>query len=131
MSLKHTSLRSATDRRNDMKPLKIACTMASLAYFTTGRSIVLVDETDFTDVAAVVLTDMDLKWVESVTDTRFGIPLFLLMRNSRELNDEIEDKISCTFDCSRASKKEISQEIEVFAGEYQDKVLPPFFKTLC
>lgn len=114
-----------------MKPLKIACTMASLAYFTTGRSIVLVDETDFTDVAAVVLTDMDLKWVESVTDTRFGIPLFLLMRNSRELNDEIEDKISCTFDCSRASKKEISQEIEVFAGEYQDKVLPPFFKTLC
>ena len=114
-----------------MKPLKIACTMASLAYFTTGRSIVLVDETDFTDVAAVVLTDMDLKWVDSVTETRFGIPLFLLMRSSRVLDDEIEDKISCTFDCSRASKKEISQEIEVFAGEYQDKVLPPFFKTLC
>ncbi|QOX62061.1 ornithine decarboxylase [Anoxybacterium hadale] len=114
-----------------MKPLKIACTMASLAYFTTGRSIVLVDETDFTDVAAVVLTDMDLKWVDSVTETRFGIPLFLLMRSSRELDDEIEEKISCTFDCSRASKKEISQEIEVFAGEYQDKVLPPFFKTLC
>lgn len=114
-----------------MKPLKIACTMASLAYFTTGRSIVLVDETDFTDVAAVVLTDMDLKWVDSVTETRFGIPLFLLMRSSRELDDEIEEKISCTFDCSRESKKEISQEIEVFAGEYQDKVLPPFFKTLC
>jgi ornithine decarboxylase len=46
-----------------MKPLKIACIMAPMAYFSTG-SITLLDETDFTDVAAVVLTDLDTKRVQ-------------------------------------------------------------------
>ena len=114
-----------------MKPLKIACTMASMAYFTTGRSIVLVDETDFTDVAAVVLTDLDTNWVDAACETKFGIPLFIILRNKKEIEEEIAAKALMIFDCDHLDKKEISEEIEAHANEYQDKVLPPFFKTLC
>jgi Arginine/lysine/ornithine decarboxylases len=114
-----------------MKPLKIACTMASLAYFTTGRSIVLVNETDFTDVAGVVLTDLDTKWIDTVCDTKFGIPLFIILRDRKDLEHEITRKADRVFDCDHLNKKEISEEIEAYAIEYQEKVLPPFFKTLC
>ena len=114
-----------------MKPLKIACTMASMAYFSTGRSIVLVDETDFTDVAAVVLTDLDTKWMDVVYDNKFGIPVFIILRNRKDIDPEIAQKAKLVFDCDHLDKQEISEDIEEFANIYQDKVLPPFFKTLC
>ena len=114
-----------------MKPLKIACTMASMAYFSTGRSIVLVDETDFTDVAAVVLTDLDTKWIDAVHETRFGIPVFIILRNRKDIDPEISGKVNMVFDCDHLNKNLISEDIEEFANEYQDLLLPPFFKTLC
>ncbi len=113
-----------------MKPLKIACTMASMAYFSTGRSIVLIDETDFTDVAAVVLTDLDTKWIDTVHDTKFGIPLFIILRNRKEIDPGIAERVNMVFDCDNLDKNLISEDIEELANEYQDKILPPFFKML-
>ena len=42
-----------------MEHLKIACTEESKMFFTTKRKIVLVENTDYIDAAAVVLTDKD------------------------------------------------------------------------
>ena len=113
-----------------MKSLKVACTMTSMAYISTGRDIVLIEETDFTDVAAVILTDLDTKWIDKVADTKFGIPVFVVMRNGKTMDEKFAEKVYCVLDGTHPDTKNNSHQIEIAADEYQDKVLPPFFKTL-
>ena len=61
-----------------MKSLKIAYTIESKAYFSTKRSLVLAEDTDYTDVAAVVLTDADTKFIHDIYNfsTSFSISIF-------------------------------------------------------
>ena len=49
-----------------MKPLKIAYTAASKDYFSTYRDLVSASDTDFTDIAAVVLTDAETEIINIV-----------------------------------------------------------------
>ena len=92
-----------------MKQLKIACTAKSRAYFFTDRDLVPVTDTDFTDVAAVVLTEAENNLSELVEETKFDIPLFIADADP-QLN--------------------LTQAVENAASEYEDGLLPPFFKTL-
>ena len=66
-----------------MKQLKIACTTETKEYFSTNRSLVLAEETDYTEVAAVVLTDSDTKLIDDVNNTKFGIPVFVIPQNTK------------------------------------------------
>ncbi len=113
-----------------MKPLKIACTMATMTYFTTGRNISLLDETDFTDVAAVVMTDLETEWIDIVNKTEFGIPIFVIMRDGRLLEPALKAKVYRALTGTNAKIKTNSHAIEVSARNYQDRVLPPFFQAL-
>jgi ornithine decarboxylase len=92
-----------------MKQLKIACTAKSRAYFFTDRDLVPVTETDFTDVAAVVLTETEQNYAALVEETKFDIPLFIADADP-QLN--------------------LTQAVEEAASEYEEGLLPPFFKTL-
>ncbi len=113
-----------------MKPLKIACTMATMTHFTTGRNISLLDETDFTDVAAVVMTDLETEWIDTVVNTQFGIPIFVIMRDGRVLDPSLESKVYRALEGTKAKVKRNSHAVEIAAGNYQDRVLPPFFHAL-
>jgi ornithine decarboxylase len=113
-----------------MKPLKIACTMTSKVYMSSGRETVLIGETDFTDVAVVVLSDLDTKWIDKAYDTKFGVPIFVVMRDGKKLDEKLAKKVNFILDGDLDNIVKNSQEIEFAAAEYQDKVLPPFFKTL-
>ena len=93
-----------------MKQLKIACTAKSRAYFFTDRDLVPVTETDFTDVAAVVLTETEAALCQLVEETKFDIPLFIADRDP-QLN--------------------LTQAVEEAASQYEEALLPPFFKQLC
>ena len=61
-----------------MKPLKVAYTTESKEYFLTYRSLVLAEDTDFTDVAAVVLTDSSTQLINDIYETGFGVPIFVV-----------------------------------------------------
>lgn len=113
-----------------MKPLKIACTMATMSYFSTGRNISLLDETDFTDVAAVVMTDLETEWVDAVAKTKFGIPIFVIIRDGRVLDPKLKGKVYRALEGTNAKIKRNSHAVEVAASQYQDRVLPPFFHAL-
>lgn len=114
-----------------MKPLKIACTMTAMAYFLSQREAVLMEETDFTDVSAVVLTDLDSKWIDPVCNTKFDIPIFFIKRyQNSNLAPEHLPKIYQLLDGSQENLKMNSFDIEKGASEYQQRVLPPFFESL-
>lgn len=76
-----------------MKHLKIACTAESKEYFSTNRGLVLAENTDYTDVAAVVVTDSDADLINDVHNTKFGIPIFVVLKSSNTLDSELSKKV--------------------------------------
>lgn len=107
-----------------MKSLKIAASHDVLATLSTHREVVALDGTDFTDVAAVVL---------SVADSRSGI-LALLKRTGFNLPvflaSATQPAEQAAFSGVITGKAQDYLELETAATEYEDGLLPPFFDTL-
>ena len=62
-----------------MPNLKIAYSPKVEQYFSTYRELVEITKTDFTDVAAIVLTAGDVgEYLERIQATNFGIPVFVV-----------------------------------------------------
>lgn len=113
-----------------MESLKIACSSAAEKYFSTSRSVVCVDSTDFTEVAAVVLTDKEVSFVEIVSETKFGIPVFVVLTEGGELAPDLMGKVAHVVDGKAGDIEYNSRKIEEVAAHYEENVLPPFFHTL-
>ncbi|ELY4574372.1 ornithine decarboxylase [Cronobacter turicensis] len=107
-----------------MKSLKIAASHAVAPLLSTSRDVVGLDGTDFTDVAAVVL---------SVTDTRSGIlallkrtgfnlPVFVYLQNGESCDAPVNGTLTGTSQGFLA--------LETAALAYEENLLPPFFDTL-
>lgn len=113
-----------------MRRLRIAYTAESKEYFSTDRNLVLAENTDYTDVAAVVLTDSDTDLIDKVYDTKFGIPVFVVLRDSEKLPGDLVKKVYRVIDVHVFDLNLNSREIETAACQYEENVLPPFFKAL-
>ena len=102
-----------------MPNLKIAYSPKVEQYFSTNRELVEIDKTDFTDVAAIVLTSWDVgEYLERIQATNFGIPVFVVQTEEEQVDPKFYDI------------KLYSRQIETAAKFYEDKMLPPFFKML-
>lgn len=113
-----------------MKHLKIACTEEAKEYFSTDRSLILAENTDYTDVAVAVFTDSDIDLINDAHNTKFGVPIFVILKGEGKLNSELLKKIYHVIDGNKFDEKLYSREIETAARQYEEKILPPFFKTL-
>lgn len=113
-----------------MKHLKIAYTAESKKYFSTNRNQVLAEHTDYTDVAAVVATDLDVNIINDVYNTKFGIPVFVVLKNADKLHSELAKKVYRVIDASDLDTNLYTREIETAASQYEENILPPFFKAL-
>lgn len=113
-----------------MRTLKIACSQATQNYFSTEREVVLAENTDFTDVGAVVITENDNTILKAVTDTKFGVPVFIVTENRENLSKEIAEVASHIIDTNKYDLERNSHEIESAVTDYEDRMLPPFFKDL-
>ncbi|ELQ6168978.1 ornithine decarboxylase [Cronobacter dublinensis] len=107
-----------------MKSLKIAASHAVASLLSTSRDVVTLDSTDFTDVAAVVL---------SVPDTRSGI-LALLARTGFNLPVFVylQEGETCALPVSGTltGSAQGFLALETAALAYEENLLPPFFDTL-
>ncbi|EPR9024839.1 ornithine decarboxylase [Cronobacter dublinensis] len=107
-----------------MKSLKIAVSHAVVSLLSTSREVVTLDSTDFTDVAAVVL---------SVPDTRSGI-LALLARTGFHLPVFVylQEGETCALPVSGTLTGSAQEflALETAALAYEENLLPPFFDTL-
>ncbi|GAA0125441.1 ornithine decarboxylase SpeF [Clostridium sp. CTA-19] len=113
-----------------MKKLKIAYTEEARNYFETARELVLAEQTDFTDVAAVVLTDSDIELINTAYDTKFGTPIFVVLKNKDKLSSELAEKVYRVIDGNAFDAQLYTRVIESAAAQYEEKILPPFFKAL-
>ena len=114
-----------------MPNLKIAYSPKVEQYFSTNRELVEIDKTDFTDVAAIVLTSGDAgEYLERIQATNFGIPVFVVQTEEEQVDPKFYDAIYHIQDLNGYDIKLYSRQIETAAKFYEDKMLPPFFKML-
>ncbi|WP_105579781.1 ornithine decarboxylase [Cronobacter sakazakii] len=107
-----------------MKSLKIAASHAVAPLLSTSRDVVGLDSTDFTDVAAVVLSVADTRSgiLALLKRTGFNLPVFVYLQSGESCDALVSGTLTGT-----------SQEflaLETAALAYEENLLPPFFDTL-
>ena len=110
--------------------LKIACTPAAAKYFTTKRKTVNPGLSDFTDVAAAVLTSEDTQVIRRIDASCFKIPVFLIKTGDEAFDDDEIGSVYRIMDTDHFDKKLYSRQIEAAAAQYETNLLPPFFGAL-
>ena len=107
-----------------MKSLKIAVSHELVSALSTHREKVTLDNTDFTDVAAVVMTLAESRSgiLALLKRTGFQIPVFIFSQEPDAAPDGVTGVIS--------GKAQEFLELEAAACGYEENLLPPFFDTL-
>lgn len=107
-----------------MKSLKIAVSRELVATVSTHREKVTLDNTDFTDVAAVVMTVAESRSgiLALLKRTGFQLPVFMFSQEQSDVPDGVTGVIS--------GKAQEFLELETAACQYEENLLPPFFDTL-
>ncbi|PWC14880.1 ornithine decarboxylase [Brenneria roseae subsp. americana] len=113
-----------------MKQLKIAANVAVARRLITTREIVALSQTDFTDVAAVVVSVEEARSgiLSILHHTGFTIPAFVVRENDADSLAEMLPTGSEWLLLDAAG--EHADVLEHAAQGYQDALLPPFFDTL-
>lgn len=115
-----------------MKRLKIAYSDKALEIFGAipSRETVNVNDTDFTDVGAVVITDTDTDVLKKEMIFAFTIPVLLIRTKEGPVADDVISRVYRVIDLNETDHDFYSRQIESAASHYEEKVLPPFFKDL-
>ncbi len=114
-----------------MLHLKIAYSPSIQQYFHTNRKLVLINETDFTDIGGIVLHKDDVaKYIDIIQKTEFNIPVFVALLEGDILSSEFFDKVYHVQDLNNFDINLYSRQIETAVRQYEERVLPPFFKML-
>lgn len=104
--------------------MKIAVSRELASALSTHREVVTLDNTDFTDVAAVVITVADSHSGILALLKRTGFNLPVLMFSSQPV------ETPAGVDAVIAGKAQEWLELEAAACRYEENLLPPFFDTL-
>lgn len=115
-----------------MKTLKIAAHRSTLDCFETSREIIALHQTDFTDVAAAVLSveDVQCGMISHLTEIGLNIPLFVAVSYGEELNTDVLPALQGVFELGSSNTHFYGKQLEAAAVKYESELLPPFFDTL-
>ena len=117
-----------------MNHLHIAFSHDALQDFEDSmtRFAVTLDETDFSDVAAIVITDADHEEVLSnPLIEALRIPVFLVKKDANStIKPEFVGKITRVIDANEVNYELYVKQIEAAAKKYEEDKLPPFFRAL-
>ncbi|MGE9553738.1 ornithine decarboxylase SpeF [Erwinia amylovora] len=115
-----------------MNRLKIASNNSALSCFESSREIVDVHHSDFTDIAAVVLSVEDLNQglATEIDALGFNIPVFAAVSSEEELDSDILPGLQGVFELCGKNTHFYGRQLEAAAVKYETELLPPFFNTL-
>lgn len=107
-----------------MKSMNIAASSDLVSRLSSHRRVVALGDTDFTDVAAVVITAADSRSgiLALLKRTGFHLPVFLYSEHAVELPAGVTAVIN--------GNEQQWLELESAACQYEENLLPPFYDTL-
>ncbi|CNE82174.1 ornithine decarboxylase [Yersinia nurmii] len=115
-----------------MTQLKIAASANLVSYLATPREVVCLNETDFTDVAVILvsLEDANSGILAELHKQGFGIPTFIAVGGDQQVSVDYLPLIKGVMALGENNKAFYLAQLEASAAEYEKNLLPPFFSTL-
>ena len=94
------------------------------------RTCIPIDETDFTNIGAVVVSTSEMNVLDNERILSFGIPVIVMVvDSSHDISFDME-RIAAVIDVTSNSINGYKKEIEQIVSSYEALILPPFFKAL-
>ena len=115
-----------------VKHLKIAFTDGVKPWISSieERICIPIDETDFTNIGAVVVSASEMNVLDNERIRSFGIPVIVMVvDSSHDISFDME-RIAAVIDVTSNSINDYKEEIEQIVASYEALILPPFFKAL-
>ncbi|MDO4642008.1 MAG: ornithine decarboxylase [Neisseria sp.] len=114
-----------------MKYLKIAVSPSVQAGFITDYETVDLQQTDFTNVGAVVVSaEQAVETIARVRNTGFNIPIFIGLQPDEQIPDGVLSELSGVLQLGFGSRHYYGKQVEAAADGYAETLAPPFFKVL-
>ena len=119
-----------------VKHLKIAFTDCVKTWITSieERICVPINETDFTDIGAVVVSASEMNVLDNEQIRSFGIPVIVMVLDASHdgFSDASFDmeRIAAVIDVTSNSIDDYKGAIEELVAGYEASILPPFFRAL-
>lgn len=113
-----------------MRALKIAYSPSVRDYFSTKRALIEIKDTDYTDIAAAVVSDEDREIIKEIYETRFEVPVFVFSKTREYMDETMQEEVYRWVYVRDLNQEIVDNEIENAAEQYEWRMLPPFFETL-
>ena len=115
-----------------MKHLKIAFTDSVKPWISSieERICIPIDETDFTNIGAVIVSESEMNVLDNEQIRSFGIPVIVLVVDSSHNISFDMERIRAVIDVTSNSINDYKEVIEQIVASYEALILPPFFKAL-
>ena len=115
-----------------VKHLKIAFTNSVKPWISAieERSCIPINETNFTDIGAVVVSAAEMNVLDNEQIRSFGIPVIVMVVDSSHTISFDMERIAAVIDVTSNDIIDYKEVIEQVAASYEASILPPFFKAL-
>ena len=115
-----------------VKHLKIAFTDCVKTWISSieERICVPINETDFTDVGAVVVGTSEMNVLDNEQIRLFGIPVIVMVLDASYDGSFDMERIGAVIDVTSNSIDDYKGAIEQIVATYEASILPPFFRAL-
>ena len=115
-----------------VKHLKIAFTDSVKPWISSieERTCIPIDETDFTNIGAVVVSASEMNVLDNERIRSFSIPVIVMVVDSSHNISFDMERIAAVIDVTSNSINDYKEEIEQIVASYEALILPPFFKAL-
>ncbi|MFZ4835383.1 ornithine decarboxylase SpeF [Rouxiella sp. Mn2063] len=115
-----------------MKQLKIVASASVAPHLHTSRDVVSLENADYTDTAAIVISVDDLNngVLSAIAALGFGIPAFVAVQGEEQVSPDYLSALKGVFGLADANQASYAAQLEAAAAEYEQGLFPPFFDTL-
>lgn len=115
-----------------VKHLKIAFTDSVKPWISSieDRTCIPINETDFTNIGAVVVSASEMDVLDNEEIRSFGIPVIVMVVDPSHTISFDMERIGAVIDVTSNSINDYKGTIEQIIASYEALILPPFFKAL-
>ena len=115
-----------------VKHLKIAFTDSVKPWISSieDRTCIPINETDFTNIGAVVVSASEMDVLDNEQIRSFGIPVIVMVVDPSHTISFDMERIGAVIDVTSTSINDYKGTIEQIVASYEALILPPFFKVL-
>ncbi|HGJ5854515.1 ornithine decarboxylase SpeF [Arsenophonus nasoniae] len=115
-----------------MQQYKLATSFDISDYIDSQRNLVNIFATDFTDVAAIIISLEDIQQgaLDTIKQHSFGQPIFALIHRNQVIPADTLSCLAGVIDLNKDNSQLYAKQLETAAQKYEQNLLSPFFGQL-